>query len=34
MPIDLKPYLEPTTTAILVIECQEGVIGPDAPPSN
>lgn len=30
MPIDLKPYLEPKTTAILVIECQEGVIGPEA----
>lgn len=27
MPFDLTPHLDPSTTAILVFECQEGVIG-------
>ncbi len=31
MPIDWKPLLEPDKTAVLVIECQEGIIGENAP---
>src|SRR5256885_7868805 len=31
MPIDLRALLEPARTAVLVIECQEGVLGPDSP---
>ena len=31
MPIDLKPYLKPSETAILVMECQEGVIDEGSP---
>jgi len=27
MPIDLREILEPTRTAVLVIECQEGIVG-------
>ena len=27
MPVDLDPHLEPSTCAVLVFECQEGIIG-------
>jgi nicotinamidase-related amidase len=31
MPVDLRGILEPAHTAVLVIECQEGVLGEDSP---
>ncbi len=31
MPLDLTAVLEPAHTAVLVIECQVGVLGPDSP---
>lgn len=31
MPIDLREILEPARTAVLVIECQEGIIGEGSP---
>jgi nicotinamidase-related amidase len=31
MPADLRGILEPAHTAVLVIECQEGVLGEDSP---
>ena len=31
MPVDLRPVLVPTHTAVLVIECQVGVLGEDSP---
>lgn len=31
MPIDLRGILEPAHTAVLVIECQEGVLGENSP---
>ena len=31
MPIDLRAVLEPARTAVLVIECQVGVLGEDSP---
>jgi nicotinamidase-related amidase len=27
MPVDLRPYLDPARCAVLVIECQEGILG-------
>ncbi len=31
MPLDLSPYVDPNSTAIIVSECQESVIGEDSP---
>jgi nicotinamidase-related amidase len=31
MPIDLRDVLEPARTAVLVIECQEGIVGETSP---
>lgn len=31
MPLDLRPIVSPAHTAVLVIECQVGVLGPDSP---
>ncbi len=31
MPVDLRPIIEPAHTAVLVIECQEGVLGENSP---
>ena len=31
MPVDLRGVIEPAHTAVLVIECQEGVLGEDSP---
>ena len=30
MPFDLRALLEPTTTAVVTSECQNGVLGPDS----
>ena len=30
MPIDVTPYLDPATCAVVNMECQENLIGPDS----
>jgi nicotinamidase-related amidase len=30
MPIDVRPHLEPSTTAVVVLECGEALIGPNS----
>ena len=31
MPIEIEPLLDPATTAVVVFECQQGILGPESP---